>query len=246
MAGSKGKGSRAGYQKQQAHSLSYIQSPYYDMPSDYNELVRDYRTLAKAADTRLIRLERLEEKEGYGHATDYAYRRAMHDIKQWGGDRATRFNTRPPEGVAALKAKMQDIKTFLSAETSTKTGLRGVEQKRANTINEKYGTNFTPKELGKFFDSKLREKMDSKIKDSGTMVKVIGKIRRYKSVILEKGKSRKEKMKAISDEEKKRFAKEVKDANERDIEAPDEMVDKLIDLILEKHGPSVRAYLRSK
>ena len=245
MAGSKGKGSRSGYQKRQANPLAFIQSPFYDMPNNYESLLKDYRTLAKAADQRLVRLERLADKEGFGHAMDYSYRRAMRDIQQWSGEGANRWNRRPPEGVANLKAKMQDITTFLESETSTKAGLRSVEQKRADTLNDKYGTNFTPKEISKFFDSKLRKKMDTKILDSNTMVKTIAVIRRNKGIIEQKGKSRKEKMKEITAAEKERFKREVKEAGERDIEVPDEMVERMVDKILEKHSPTVRAYLKS-
>lgn len=242
MAGSKGKGSRAGYQKRQRAGLSYIMNPFYEAPSSYDELVKDYRTLAKAADQRLVRLEKYVKEEGFGHAQDYAYRRAMHDIKAWGG--GTRWNRRPPESMAKLKAKMQDIKTFLMADTSTKGGLRSVEQRRADTLNEKFGTDFTPAEISKFFDSKLRKKMEDKVLDSNTMVKTIAVMRRNKSVILQKGKSRKKKLEEISQAERDRFTKDVKEANERDIDAPDEMVESLIDTILEKHGPTVRAYLK--
>lgn len=242
MAGSKGKGSRAGYQKRQRAGLSYIMNPFYEAPSTYEELVKDYRTLAKAADQRLVRLEKYVQEEGFGHATDYAYRRALHDIEAWGG--GTRWNRRPPESMSKLKAKMQDIKTFLMADTSTKGGLRTVEQRRADTLNAKFGTNFTPAEISKFFDSKLRKKMEDKVLDSNTMVKTIAVMRRNKSVILQKGKSRKKKLEEISQAERERFKKDVKEASERDIDAPDEMVESLIDTILEKHGPSVRAYLK--
>ena len=217
-------------------------NPFYEAPSSYDELVKDYRTLAKAADQRLVRLEKYVKEEGFGHAQDYAYRRAMRDIEAWGG--GTRWNRRPPESMAKLKAKMQDIKTFLMADTSTKGGLRSVEQRRADTLNEKFGTDFTPAEISKFFDSKLRKKMEDKVLDSNTMVKTIAVMRRNKSVILQKGKSRKKKLEEISQAERDRFTKDVKEANERDIDAPDEMVESLIDTILEKHGPSVRAYLK--
>lgn len=248
MAGSKGKGSRAGYQKRQAHSLEFMMSPFYDMPNDYNELVKDYRTIAKAADTRLTRLEKLEKQEGYGHALDYAYRRAMHDIETWSGEGATRFNRKPPETVAGLKAKIQDIKNFMSMETTTKTGLKSVEQKRADSLNKTFGTNFRPDEIKKFFDSKLREKMEDKIRDSNTMVKTIAVIRKNRKVLQKKGISRKKKMEfiagKITGKEREKFIKQVNDANLKDQTVPDEMVMKEVEMILEKHGPSVFKYLK--
>lgn len=249
MAGSKGKGSRAGYQKKQANSLAFIMSPFYDMPSDYDALVKDYRTLAKAADTRLVRIEKLSKEKGYGDILGYAYRRAMYDIESWSGEGATRFNRKPPESVAGLKAKIQDIKNFMAMDTSTKTGIKSVEQKRADTLNEKYGTNFTPAEISKFFASKLKERMENKVKDSATMLKVIGVIRRNRKIIQQKGVSRKKKLEQIKAEElklikeKKQFIKDVEDANRKDQQVPDEMVLETLDTILKSHAPSVRAYL---
>lgn len=253
MAGSKGKGSRSGYQKRQRSSFEFIMSPFYEAPSEYDALVKDYRTLAKAADTRLKRLEKLgedfekgiESAQGYGHATDYAYRRAMHDIEMWSGEGATRYNRKPPESVARLKMKMQDIRTFLSMDTSTKSGLARVEEKRAATLNDLFKTNFTPKEIGKFFDSKLRKKMEDKVLDSDTMVKTIAVMRRNKDIILQTGVKREKKIQQITEAEKKRFEQQVKEANEKNVDAPDEMVEKLINTMLEKHNPSVRRYLKT-
>ena len=81
---------------------------------------RYYRRIAKVADQRLVRLEQLAGQEGYGNATQWAYRRAMSDIETWSGEGAKRFHTKPPESLSAMRAKINDIKTFLGSESSTK------------------------------------------------------------------------------------------------------------------------------
>ena len=138
---------------------------------------RYYRRIAKVADQRLVRLEQLAGQEGYGNATQWAYRRAMSDIETWSGPDAKRFNTKPPESLSAMRAKINDIKTFLGSESSTKSGITRTYVNRANTINKRYGTNFQPDDLAKFFTSCLSKKLEKEFeKASKTMMKAIGYI----------------------------------------------------------------------
>ena len=85
-----------------------------------------YHRIAKVADQRLVRLEKLEGQEGYGNALQWAYKRAMSDIETWSGEGASRFNTKAPANANQLKAKINDIKTFLGSESSTKSGITEV------------------------------------------------------------------------------------------------------------------------
>lgn len=135
-----------------------------------------YRRIAKVADQRLVRLERLADQAGYGNADQWAYKKAMRDIATWSGDAATRFNTKPPENIKQLQAKINDIKSFLGAPSSTKSGITKVYQTRANTINDKYGTNFSTGDLENLFSSSFWKKVDAKKVDSDTVMKAIGYI----------------------------------------------------------------------
>ena len=137
-------------------------------------LEAQYRRLAKVADQRLVRLERLAQQEGYGNADQWAYKKAMRDIATWSGDAATRFNTKPPENIKQLQAKINDIKSFLGAPSSTKSGIQRVYQTRANTINNIYGTNFSTGDLEDLFSSSFWKKVDAKKIDSDTVMKAIG------------------------------------------------------------------------
>lgn len=215
----KGKGSRAGETKRQLASTSEILKPDYNMPDNYDDLLRIYKTLAKSADQRLVRLEQAAKTENYKTAIKWAYARAQRDIKAWSGPDATRFNTKPPKGITSLRSKIEDIKTFLKAPTSTKTGITEVYKKKAETFNRNHpGANYTWKELGKFFESKTADKLKNEFDDSETMAKVVTTIRKN--------------------------AKELEEAIERqdriDIKEPDDkMIEELVWQTVEEYGQDV-------
>lgn len=159
------------------YSTTGILNPFFQMPTDRKELEKVYRTLAKSADQRLVRLEAYEHDQGFQTATKWAYARAQHDIKQWSGSQATRFNTAPPESDTDLLSKIQDIEHFLLSKTSTKQGIISVYKKKADSMNatgrEKFGKdwkNVTWKDMAQFYDSTLYEKIDSKYGSSVIMM----------------------------------------------------------------------------
>lgn len=131
-------------------------------------LEKEYRKLAKRADQRLVRLKKLSEQPGYEGVLNYAYKVAQRDIRSWSGEKATRFNTKPPSNTNQLKAKIADIKKFLKSASSTwgrtkeTKGIKQIYEDRTRTINKKYGTNFTWQELAKLFESGLWKKIKSK------------------------------------------------------------------------------------
>lgn len=158
-------------------------------PTNYDQkpgesLEHYYRRLAKQADQRLVRLRDLSRTETYKNVTKFAYARAMKDIKQWSGEGATRFNTKPPENNRAIMAKIRDMRTFLEAPTSTLSGINAVYKKRADTINEKYGTNFKWQDLAAYFDDASASKTDSAY-GSDTMLKAVAEIQKQSDTIIE-------------------------------------------------------------
>ena len=203
----------------------------FQMPDDIQELEKVYHRLAKSADQRLVRLEKAAEEENYGHATEWAYARAMRDIKSWSGDEAKRFNTAPPKTKAQLLAKIEDIKTFLESPTSTKKGIKETLQKRADTLNKKYGTNFSWDDVGTFFESKLHDKIDFNM-SSSTKLKAIGRI-------MENGDDIQKEL----EKKKKQHKKIALDPNL----APDDkdaFVNMEINNILQEYGPEVLKFLQ--
>ncbi len=122
---------------------------------EYQALVKEYKSLAKKADQRLVRLERLSTQKGFENVTKFAYNRAMKDIQYWSGSGASRFNRDIPRNINSLKARINDVKHFLEdTKTSTKRDIIKTFKQRANTINSKYGTKMNWDDLASFYESK--------------------------------------------------------------------------------------------
>ena len=148
-------------------------------------LQEQYKVLSMRADKRLQRLEKYAERPGMGELLKGAYARAMRDIKTWSGEGHKRFGTKPPMDEMALKAKINDIKTFLRADTSTmKPGLetRGFSvskyQKQANTFNQRYGGDFTWQELSGYYGSKKAQRIANRIRSSKTVARALGEFKK--------------------------------------------------------------------
>ena len=154
----------------------------------YDSMVREYKKLAKRADQRLIRLEELADTKGYNNVLSWAYMKAMKDIKYWAGQDAQRFNTKAPNNMNLLKAKIRDIQNFLESATSTKKGITKTYKKRADTINKKYGTNFKWQDMANYFERKANIKTDKEY-GSKTMLKAIGEIQDNERKIIKSIKS---------------------------------------------------------
>lgn len=107
----------------------------------YEQLLKEYRRLAKRADQRMVRLEGYRHDAGMSNILSYAYATAQKAIRHWSGDKAMRFNTAPPKTEQGLIQKIADINAFLNAPTSTKKGILDVYKKRAEAVNRTfYGT----------------------------------------------------------------------------------------------------------
>lgn len=146
----------------------------YDYEMKPGETVQSYyRRIAKVADQRLVRLEKLAEAEGTD-VNKWAYKRAMADISNWSAG-GKRFNTKPPADGRALRAKINDIKAFLGSESSTKQGIKDVYQRRLESLNKNNSTHYQIDDLADLFDSALWKKMESKY-SSDEILKAIGYI----------------------------------------------------------------------
>ena len=152
--------------------------------SEYDSLLKEYRQLAKKADQRLVRLEKLSGQPGFKNVLSWAYSKAMRSIRQWSGETATRFNVKPPGKTTSLRAKIRDIQDFLGMKTSSKSKILGIYKKRADTLNKNYGTNFTWEDAGKFFESAEWEKMEKEY-GSKTAVLAVGQIQQNEESIIE-------------------------------------------------------------
>ena len=149
-----------------------------------------YKRLAKTADQRLVRLERLATQPGYEKVTQYAYAKAMRDIENYGGGK--RFNVKPPlkeDGTVdntLLREKLADLRAFLTSVSSTKKGIEQVYKQRADTFNKNFGTNFNWQELADFYNSGDADKLspnDGSGYGSSTVLKAIGMIQKSKEKV---------------------------------------------------------------
>lgn len=128
--------------------------------ASYEILVKEYRTLAKRADQRLVRLEAYGDQKPA--VLDWAYRKAMHDVQLYSGKEAKRFNTKPPAREAELMRKIADIENFLQMPTSTKSGIKDIEKRRVASVNDSMGTDFTVKEWEHLHESGIYSKLIEK------------------------------------------------------------------------------------
>lgn len=143
-----------------------------------------FRSLAKIADQRMVRLERYASDPNYKNVLNFAYAQAQYDILALTGDpTATRFNlvgrkTKTGEiDKTNLHARINAVKRFLESPSSTKRGITAVYKKRADTFNRKNGTNLTWQQFGAYFQKARYEKIDKKY-DSNTILKAVASIKK--------------------------------------------------------------------
>lgn len=166
------------------------------------DLLAIYRRVAKMADQRLVRLEALEGQKNFKKVTKYAYKKATIDAMMWGANpEKPRFNIKPPVNTNArgnledmlnrtsTRAKINDILNFLEKPTSTKAGIIGIYQKRADSLNKntaviEAGLHFTWQDVGDFFESRLYKKMLGGF-GSETNIKSIGILKDNEVKLLE-------------------------------------------------------------
>ena len=140
---------------------------------DRKELVKEFKRNARVANLRLQRLEEYAEESGFSVATAWGYRKAMRDIHKISGENADRFDVTPPTDDRELFLLNQKIMEFLDSPTSTKAGIKRVYIQKADTINERYGTNFTWQELAKFMESETFSKLEGSF-TSKTVLRTLG------------------------------------------------------------------------
>lgn len=145
---------------------------------EYINAYVEYKQKAKLADQRLVRLEALSHERNFQGVLEFSYKRAVKDIKSWGGDK--RFNTTPPTTVTEINAKLSDIEHFLKSPTSKKSDIVKIYKKRADTISKKYGkkfgVTFTWQDIANYYSSETAQKNNQKY-GSKTMVRALAVIK---------------------------------------------------------------------
>ena len=215
------------YKKQSTQEKYFSQKQIESIQRKTGESTIDYYTrLAKQADQRLVRLEKLSSEPGYENITKWAYSQAQHDIKALFGDDRTRFNVKPRQLKSGqfsekhMQAAISSMKQFLLSPTSTKVGINKVYGERAKTINERYGTDFDWKELAQFFENDMDSLLDLQY-GSKTKMKAIGTIQRHQ-------------WKSADD-----ITDYVEYAKSHNMKVPDDEVVDMAKTLLDKHGDKI-------
>lgn len=149
-----------------------------------------------------MRLLRLEKRAGSNPALlDWAYAHAQEDIRKWRGTGKHRYPSivKGDAPISQLQARIADVEKFLEMETSTISGVKRVNEKRVDTINNTYGTDFSSSDFQQFARSGQLDKLKAQY-GSKTMWKAIGQIRKNMDTLVEQMKQHK-KREIIVDED---------------------------------------------
>ena len=163
-------------------------------PSSYDLLMKEgetpeayYKRLAKVADQRLVRLEKLSHEKGYSAVTKYSYASAMRDISMHTPG-MKRFNVKLKTyetesgetklDLRDLRERTMSVIDFLKAPTSTRSGIDTAFKTAIDTTNKRYGSNLTWEDAAAFFEKNRHEGLFKQLKSSGTAMRAIGTIRK--------------------------------------------------------------------
>lgn len=160
---------------------------------EYASMYADFRELAKSADRRMRSLRALAYQENYKGVLQYAYARAQKDIREQTGQTGSnlRFSSHIPTTLKGLASYKKDVERFMNAESSKKQGITHIYQRRADTVNKKYGRDsqgkkikgwkdLTWKDLANYYEKEKHTKLDSKL-GSSTQMKVLGRFKRLEN-----------------------------------------------------------------
>lgn len=157
----------------------------YNFPNVNNvrDLSKEYKRLAKVADSRLRNLEVLRHKQGFESVDTFAYARALYDIQSIVGGKK-RFDVKPSTNYNTLVAQVNAVLSFLNSPTSTTKGIKITYQNKADAINNEYGTNYTWQDFARLHRSGSFKKFD-KMYGSKTALRTIGILQHDKDYLIE-------------------------------------------------------------
>ena len=152
---------------------------------------KEWQKLAWRANKRLYRLEKYAERPEYKDILKVSYARAQRDIKSWRGEGKHRFPEKMPENEDIARAMMNDIKSFLRADTSTikpGIGTAGVSISRYQSMADKFnrtknrfgqsGDDLSWKEITTWYSSYNGKRLAKSYKDSGAVAMALGEFKK--------------------------------------------------------------------
>lgn len=162
-----------------------------------DDLIRQYKKEAKAADRRLRNIEEASKRPEYQNIKTFAYAKAMKDITFRFGDPEKGAHPRWDKRVAGkyseadIRKTLAGIRDFMRKPSSSPRALKKVYQQRVTTLNKKYGTNFTWQEFADFaVDERFKALMGGYGSDT-FFTKVSEERKKAQKVVKDMSKSRK-------------------------------------------------------
>lgn len=168
---------------------------------EHRDIGPQYKRLVHMANLRMDKLQKLSDQEGFKGVTKWSMAKMQYEARVRGYlTESGRISSRTPKTEKEIRERIKSLQTFLTAPTSTKSGILDIYQKRADTINERYGTDFSWQDLATYFESGTSEKYDSKY-GSKTALKALGKIQKNSKEIQQQITQHKKKELHIDDSE---------------------------------------------
>ena len=149
--------------------------------SKKDDLLDEYIKLARKANRRLKSLENLSTDKNFKSVLNWSYRRAIHDIKTWGGNKRFIVSSSKLENlsVQTLSAMRNDVYFFLNSKTSTKRDIIKNYKEKTETFNKKYGLDWSWQDMTNYFENDgLRDKLEQMGFSSKTALSLVGVFRK--------------------------------------------------------------------
>ena len=177
------------------------------------DLIKEYNRLATAIDKRQERLRNLSKQKSFEHVKEWAYAKAEKLVRSWYGPDAKSFRRKPPMkngkvDTGLLTRRIKEMQDIMQLKSGTKTGILKTYKQRANTLNDKYGTDFKWTDLADFFESGEFEK-NRKDYGSDTYTTAIGVLQENEKEILKAIKQKKDMNLKIEDEKVKETVEDI-------------------------------------
>ena len=158
---------------------------YFNRNQSKKDLIKDYNKMARAANKQLYRLEQYSERPGYENITKYAYAKAMKNIKKRHGDNVRFSVVNEDYDLRRLRGDINAVLEFMNSPSRTLKGIQEIYQRKADTINKKFETNFTWETMINYYSNGLDAKLDKQY-GSKTALTIFGEFQKKDVEELEK------------------------------------------------------------
>lgn len=122
------------------------------------ELQESIRQMSKTANQRLRQLEKqgFTELNAYRKVLSNSQKMSIFDYTKKG---EIKFSGKTKnKSYNQLEQEFSELQKFLTAKTSTISGIKKKYEKSTKTVNEKYGVNLTTQQIGELFESEIIRK----------------------------------------------------------------------------------------